>query len=168
MAIIFQLKSMMTKWFLEKKISKTKISALYGCWFLLYMQLYIGLLKRNFRRSLIWKNQAPPFCVLCPKNFFEIIFWKLCIFFAIFDVRWGKQFPRTLKIEYTAHRHITCNPSRKVGAPRASERKGARNTYTLLFVGRQKGDDGYRVQWYFRNSRSVHKEGARVKFPWSR
>ena len=51
---------------------------------------------------------------------------------------------RTLKIEYTAHRHITCNPSRKVGAPRSSERKGARNTYTLLFVGRQEGDDAYR------------------------
>lgn len=51
---------------------------------------------------------------------------------------------RTLKIEYTAHRHITCNQSRKVGAPRSSERKGARNTYTLLFVGRQEGDDAYR------------------------
>lgn len=66
------------------------------------------------------------------------------MFFSAIQYRGQNKRPlRTLKIEYTAHRHITCNPSRKVGAPRSSERKGARNTYTLLFVGRQKGDDAY-------------------------
>ena len=85
------------------------------------------------------------------------------MFFSAIQYRGQNKRPlRTLKIEYTAHRHITCNPSRKVGAPRSSERKGARNTYTLLFVGRQEGDDAYRGWLCFRKSKI--KESTYVKY----
>ena len=67
------------------------------------------------------------------------------MFFSAIQYRGQNKRPlRTLKIEYTAHRHITCNLSRKAGAPRYSERNGAINIIALSFAGRQKGENGYR------------------------
>ena len=45
---------------------------------------------------------------------------------------------RSLKIEYTAHRYITCNLSRKVSAPRPFKRKRAiKLTLCYLSAGKE-------------------------------